>query len=433
MKLLADIIVSFAETSILYFLYSIFFKESKFAQKYILAAYILDGLFCLIYSTLAATPAKRLLCSFLYAMFPLLLYRGRVTFKAAVLIIYIATLGLSELVVKALMLGYHGNFQKLYNSYEHTYFWGVLFSKTLAFILIFYYTISSKIRVKHVPLYLLAILLSVPAFSIAVFYFLQNIVYTINEKDIYIAYFCITSILLFFNLMIFVLFSMAIDSIWLSAKLEYEKQKISEQQEYHKNLAAYHLRIRQLYHDIHNHLLLIYQALQKNDASAATVYIENQLHDLSNNKMIYTGYLVLDTILDYKKQLARQLNSKYTVYSELEPNLPLSEELLNDLAIALANCIDNSIEAVNNISVPEQRWIKIILKNDSVYLYFQIENNIEKNVIVNQSELPKSTKADTYLHGLGLSNVKQLSEKYDGQLILNCQNQIFSVAAMFKY
>lgn len=433
MKILADITVSLAQTYILYFLYNVFFKQLRVDKKYIWLLYIFDGLFCFIYSSIVSTPPQRLLCSFIYTILPLFLYHSRISFKLTVLVIYIATLGLSELLVKTLMLGYHGNFQELYNSYEDTYFWGVLLSKTLAFVLIFFYAVSAKIHEKCVPLYLFCILLSVPTFSILIFYFLQNIVYTINEKEIYIGYFCITFILLLFNLMIFVLFSMATDSIWLSAKLKYEQQKIAEQQEYHKNLASYHQRIRQLYHDMQHHFLLIHQALLNGNVMSATGYVEKQLQYLNNNKMVYTGYLVLDTILDYKKESAKKTDTKYTVYSELEPNLPISAELLDDLTLVLASCIDNSLEAMNTIPSSEQRWIKIILKNDSVYLYFEIENSVNKNVSVNNSKLPKTTKEDSLLHGLGLPNAKRLIEKHNGQLVLSCQNNIFSVGAMLKY
>ena len=149
--------------------------------------------------------------------------------------------------------------------------------------------------------------------------------------------------------------------------------------------------------------------------------------------MVYSGYLVLDTILDYKKESAKKTDTKYTVYSELEPNLPISAELLDDLTLVLASCIDNSLEAMNTIPSSEQRWIKIILKNDSVYLYFEIENSVNKNVSVNNSKLPKTTKEDSLLHGLGLPNAKRLIEKHNGQLVLSCQNNIFSVGAMLKY
>ena len=43
--------------------------------------------------------------------------------------------------------------------------------------------------------------------------------------------------------------------------------------------------------------------------------------------MIYTGYLLLDTVLFYKKQLANEQQTKCTIYSELNTELELTEEL----------------------------------------------------------------------------------------------------------
>lgn len=97
MKLLADILGSSAETLILFYFYHTFLKNTKIEQKYLILVFILDGLFCLTFSTIAQTPAQRSSCFILFMIVPLFFYYKNFWSKIASLVIYYATFGLAEL------------------------------------------------------------------------------------------------------------------------------------------------------------------------------------------------------------------------------------------------------------------------------------------------------------------------------------------------
>ena len=194
-----------------------------------------------------------------------------------------------------------------------------------------------------------------------------------------------------FNLIIFFLFSQAAEASWLRARLTYEKQIISEQQLYHKNLVNYQERLRQIYHDMKKHFLILYRNLSENNTAAAMAYLSEQLEFLSHHQMTYSGYLLLDTIFDYKNQLAIKQQTKYTIYSELQRDLSMSEKFLEDLSIIIASCIDNALEATAKIPKPQKRWIKIKIHNDNTYIYLQIENSVLQNIPIEKSQIPTTT------------------------------------------
>ena len=75
----------------------------------------------------------------------------------------------------------------------------------------------------------------------------------------------------------------------------------------------------------------------------------------------------------------------------------------------------------------------MFLRNDQTYIYLQIENSVAENVSLTKQALPSTTKKDTLLHGLGLQQVKRLTEQHQGQLILECENLVFTVELMVKY
>ena len=232
--------------------------------------------------------------------------------------------------------------------------------------------------------------------------------------------------LLIFNLSVIFTISQVSQTSWLKAQLKYEQKRIHEQQEYHKNLADYHQKIRQLYHDLNNHLLIIHHALQKQDVAYALQYVEKQSQILSQNQATYTGILLLDTILDEKKQAALHQETRYTIFSQLQAEMKLTDECLQDFSLMLAACLDNALEATAAVIAKEKRFIKISLKNDKHYLYCTIENNVQENVYLAGDKLPPTSKGDTLLHGLGLRRVKELAEKYDGQLFLECNDYRFT-------
>jgi len=433
LNLVANFFISIVETALLFYFYNFFLKNLKVEKKTLLFIYVLDFLFCFTYSYFSQVPAQRTRCFVLFTLLPLCFYREKFFFKLTITIIYFFVIGLSELLVKSVLLGYRGGFLAYYTSYEYNYLIGAIVSKTIGFLLIYLCTFLYKIKEERLPLFLYPLLLSVPVCSVIIFYYLQDLVFAVNQKDVYLGYIVITLALLIFNLLFFFLFSQASQASWLQAKLTYEKKIVQEQQNYFKELSLHHKEIRQLNHDIKNHFLIIYHALMQKDIKQAAKYIEQQLEILSMHKVTYSGYLLLDTVLLYKKQLAAQQQTKCTIISELTIEQELSEEFLNDMALILASCFDNALEATAKITQYPKRWIKIRMYNDQTYIYLQLENSVEKDIILHEYDLPKTTKQESRLHGFGLSQVKNVTESYQGQMALSCNDNVFTIGLMLKY
>lgn len=219
----------------------------------------------------------------------------------------------------------------------------------------------------------------------------------------------------------------------LMKQVEYNQQLFAAQKEYHNNLAMYHQRVRQLHHDMNNHFLILYNALKQEDSSQAVQYIEKHMNLLSQSQMTYTGYLLLDTVLDYKKQIADAQHTEFLVRVQIPSDLNLAESLQNDFAMMLASCIDNALEATAQISDEANRWIKITLKHDAQYLHCKIENSAAKDVSLKEGELPPSSKAEGIDHGIGLKQVTQLAERHGGCLTLSCEANVFTASFMVEY
>lgn len=433
MKLLADTLVGIIHVLLLYQLYHTFLERRAIERKYSILLYLLDGIFCISYSTFAQVPLQRIAGAFCFIVIPLFLYHGKISLKISLGCIFYIVSALMELLAKALLLGLSGDFNQFFMNYEYHYLLGVIISKIGTIIVIYFFTSFPKLKAQKVPWYLCCTLVIIPAFSVVIFYALQHIVYAVNTQEAYILYTFITFILLLFNLVLLFLFIQASESSWLQARLEYEENNKTTQMQYYKNLSMYHQQVRQLHHDMKNHFLLLHAFLDENDVVRAKNYLEQELKLLENGKTIYSSYLLLDTVLSYKKQLALQQNTSYQIDSKIMPELSLSESLLQDLSIILSSCLDNALEATAKLEDEALRKIDIFLYNDDNYIYFKIQNSIRQKILLEKDMLPKTTKRDTLLHGMGLRNVKKLIRKYDGELSLYCSDDIFTVAAMLRY
>ena len=95
----------------------------------------------------------------------------------------------------------------------------------------------------------------------------------------------------------------------------------------------------------------------------------------------------------------------------------------------LDNGIDNALEAVEKLSDPDSRWVKITLLQQKEQLYILIKNPVDQPLKIQQGRL-LSTKAAPAEHGLGIDNMRHLAERYNGAVSLDCQDQIFTLRIM---
>ena len=90
-----------------------------------------------------------------------------------------------------------------------------------------------------------------------------------------------------------------------------------------------------------------------------------------------------------------------------------------DLTIVLANLIDNAMEACVSLS-EQSRWVSIQILYSKNVLSIRIINP-SKSVQINNGYIP-TTKPEPLLHGFGISNVSDISEKYNAEYFFNYED-----------
>ena len=139
--------------------------------------------------------------------------------------------------------------------------------------------------------------------------------------------------------------------------------------------------------------------------------------------VVKTGNEALDTLLTEKSVYC----SNRSIRLSCMVNTGHLQRIgLVDLYTLLGNAIDNAIESVERLDDPEKKVISLTIRDQGQMLYIQIENYYEGSIRM-EGGLPQTSKWDKENHGYGVRSIRQIVERYGGQLMIQTAGQIFSL------
>lgn len=201
-----------------------------------------------------------------------------------------------------------------------------------------------------------------------------------------------------------------------SFKTAYHAQELEMKQNYYMERMQDEGRVRSIYHDLKNHLL-VFQAQSGNgqEVQKSIGVLQNQIQQYENYR--YTGNEVLDIIIRDKSKTAQSKQIDFSAVISFEDG-GFIEPL--DVSTIFGNALDNAIEASEKL--PEtQRLITVKASRIRDMLAVVIENNAP----LDSAPIEGTTKKDTFFHGFGLSNIKSAVEKYEGQCSIKAEKGKF--------
>ncbi|EKS4342345.1 ATP-binding protein [Clostridium sporogenes] len=102
-----------------------------------------------------------------------------------------------------------------------------------------------------------------------------------------------------------------------------------------------------------------------------------------------------------------------------------------DLCSIFANTLDNAIEASLKIKDLSQRKITIKARTNKGYFSYSITNKKDQHILTHKKTII-SSKSDIKHHGFGLQNLKDIVNKYKGNLDISYNDTQFSVVVIIK-
>lgn len=191
-------------------------------------------------------------------------------------------------------------------------------------------------------------------------------------------------------------------------------QELEMRQNYYEEKMEDEMRIRRIYHDMKNHLLVLEN---NDDVHTSIAHLQKQMEPYEN--YYKTGNPYLDVLIRDKAKVAREKKIDFTAVIHFADGDFLDPL---DISTLFGNALDNAIEASEKLSV-SRRVVTVKARHIHDMLVIAVENNtlLEANL----SE--KTSKKDTFFHGFGLSNIKNIVEKYEGECLTTCEDGVFSL------
>lgn len=191
--------------------------------------------------------------------------------------------------------------------------------------------------------------------------------------------------------------------------LEISRSKLEEQRRRMEDIKEQELHMRKIRHDYRNHILTGLALIKDGRTDRAETYFSEYLdYELSGDRVyVNTENDAVNAIIN--KKLTDCFNMGVDVSIEAEEEIGSVPEI--DLCVVLFNLFDNAVaECSKN---PKKSKLEFKLYREKAYIVVSVGNTVCSSVLEDNSEL-KTTKSDKINHGIGLSTVKEICQKYDG-------------------
>lgn len=233
------------------------------------------------------------------------------------------------------------------------------------------------------------------------------------------------------------------DTVYLnrerSNRIVLEKQ-IGSMQEHIAEMERIYSGIRSMKHDMKNTLSVVLR-LATEKGESENEELQAYLSELNNtfdslDFRFKTGNSVIDTLLSMKYHEALRIVPDLHIDVK-KLLLPCDLAIQSyDLGVILGNALDNAIEACRKLTKKEpeaKTFIRLSSVRKDNLLIFRIENSFDGTLKrKRQAGFPETDKTDKKIHGIGLANIKNTAEKYQGTMGYKTDGRVFILSVMIK-
>lgn len=230
-------------------------------------------------------------------------------------------------------------------------------------------------------------------------------------------------IVLIINIMIFELYDkisaeyeMKRNSMLFEAQIELCRQNAQIQGQIVENT-------KQLRHDLKYLWIVMKEMVKDQKYHELDEFLNKQFELEGLEGYSNTNNIVVDSLFNYL--YAKSKKDKFF----LETNAMISNELAvddGDMSLLLGNIVDNALEAIEKIQ-HENRFIKIQIQETKGTLLIIEQNPYSDEIKRGIRNEILSSKKEIFYHGIGISTIEKIVNKYRGTYIINTENNMFTI------
>lgn len=199
-------------------------------------------------------------------------------------------------------------------------------------------------------------------------------------------------------------------------RLEQENRLAGERELYYQGLRQQEQQVRQIRHDLRNHLTVIQGYLEKEDAEGARHYLNQVASSPAlRGQRRFCDNETSNVVLSCKAAAMEQLGIQADFAVSFPCDLPVAD---TDLAALLGNALDNAMESAQDAVCKK---VTLRCRTDKGIFMMRLENTVGGKLNPDFS----TTKGAKAIHGFGLPGMREIAQRYHGTLEANVENGRF--------
>lgn len=210
-----------------------------------------------------------------------------------------------------------------------------------------------------------------------------------------------------------------------------ENKLLRQQNEYfqaeYEDFEKQWLKLCRIRHDMTNNYVLEMDYLEKGEYDLLLEYYRDRIGKIKDRKkVIHTGNIGIDSIVNYKLGIAEELQITVDRTIEIAGKVTINHV---DLNILIGNLMDNAIEAVRNMNA-DRKKISLLIRTDQTAFFLEIGNFFKGERTRDAEGNFLTNKTDKFYHGLGLKGVQEIVRKYNGQMTIDVKENEFNIKVL---
>ena len=202
-----------------------------------------------------------------------------------------------------------------------------------------------------------------------------------------------------------------------------EKQLIFQSNKY-QQISTTYKSTRSILHDTKQHFFYLDHCIEQENYSSLKNYLPNAIKKMENAyTRINTGNLVIDAFVSNYSAIAESegISFKTDIKLQLE-HIPINDY---DLCIILGNLLDNCMNAVRAITIPQNKEIFVHLFTKEGNFVIHITNTFNNTNIDNE-------KSSLY-HGYGCKNIENITTKHNGSYTFYTEENTYTAVVSLPF
>lgn len=215
-----------------------------------------------------------------------------------------------------------------------------------------------------------------------------------------------------------------------SIRQNMERKNLILQKSYYEKLEQNQAEIRRFRHDMNNHLSTVRSLFDSGNLKDAGDYLRELETQMTVHTRVFCKNSIVNAVLNAKYNLAQEQGIDSFFHIDLDRLAGMDSVSLCSL---FSNTLDNAIEASLRIPDPKERRMSVKARvTENGYFTCEVTNAKKNRILLDEKGRIQSDKGDLTVHGFGLSNVREIVEKYDGTMDISYTEDIFTITILIE-